>query len=151
LVERALKDLVLDFEAARRRVEAEECAAGSLSDYLDRGRPNPEQARRARADIWGHEAWTEAERRALCDLVSDTRCRTPQAMAAWVEAHIVLCDAIAAEPADADWSSGVRPHVARQTRAAWEKVISGAECHVRINWYFLFDYEDRLDRALRAL
>jgi hypothetical protein len=135
-------------EDLRRRAEAEERAAGSLSDYLDHGRPNGREAQHALAEMEEHNRRAEIERRRLDELVADVRQGAPEAIAAWADAHRAVCTAIVAETAGRETEAEVRRYVAGEALAAWDRVSRGEQSYVRINVYYLSDYEDRLDAVL---
>lgn len=143
----------LKLEKLRQDVQLFSSLAGNLMDYLDRGHPNPDQAREATADMASYEQSEAKARRALSDYLAELRAAAPQVVREWASYHIAICKRILKEKDPGPQPDGlvsdqsVRLYVARETLAAWRKVLRGEEDMVFINPAFLSDY----DEAVSAL
>jgi hypothetical protein len=124
--------------------------AGNLADYLDRGRPSADQARKAEADMTSYEQSEARARRALSDYLTELRAAAPRVVREWTDYHIAICKRILKEPDPGPQPDGlvsdqsVRLYVARETLAAWRKVRRGEEDMVSINPVFLSDYDEEV-------
>ena len=131
----------IQLETLRQRVEDVEYEAGKRSDYLDRVRPNPKDAKEVQDSINKLNEQTRALQAELKDLIANMRSRQPQAIEEWVNFHTGILQKILAEK-DSDRNATTRRFVAKNTLDEWEKVRAGEQDFVRINWYFLKDYRE---------
>jgi hypothetical protein len=134
---------VIQLEKLRQEIEDAEYAAGSDSDYLDRGKPNPAQAQAARQNIAAAMQKSAEMKSQLHDLIAATRQSNPGAIEEWVELHRSILKPILLEESK-DVSSKARINVANQTHSQWEKILQGEQDYVSINWYFLKDYRQKV-------
>lgn len=140
----------LKLEKLRQDVQLFSSLAGNLMDYLDRGHPNPDQAREATADMASYEQSEAKARRALSDYLAELRAAAPQVVREWASYHIAICKRILKEKDPGPQPDGlvsdqsVRLYVARETLAAWRKVLRGEEDMVFINPAFLSDYDEQV-------
>ena len=139
----------IQLETLRQKIEDSEFEAGNQSDYLDRGKPNAAQAKRARELIAQLNSQTEASRTELKQLIASVRAQQPQAVEEWVNFHIGILHKIIDEKTTGT-NAVTRRNVAKTTLQEWEKVRGGEQEYVRINWYFLKDYKESV-RKLPSL
>jgi hypothetical protein len=141
---------VLKLERLRQDVALYSSLAGNLADYLDRGRPSGDQARKAVADRASYDQSEAQARRALSAYLGELRAAAPRVVREWADYHIAICKRILKEEDPGPQSDGlvsdqsVRLYVARETLAAWRKVRRGAEDMVSINPAFLSDYDEEV-------
>jgi hypothetical protein len=131
----------IQLETLRQKIEDVEYEAGNQSDYLDRGRPNPSQAKKAQETINQLNEQTRTLQAELKDLIARVRSQQPQAIEDWVNYHTGILHNIINENASGA-NAATRRSVARSTLQEWEKVRLGEQDFVRINWYFLKDYRE---------
>lgn len=130
----------VQLEALRQKIEDVLYESGNQSDYLDRGKPNASQAKKAQelmTDLNNQGKTLQAE---LKQLIVTTRSTNPQAVEEWVNYHIDLLQKIVDEKSN-EKNAAVRKNVAKGTIQEWEKVQAGEQDYVNINWYFLKDYK----------
>ena len=131
----------IQLETLRQKIEDAEFEAGSQSDYLDRGKPNAVQAKRAQETIeqLNHQSKTlQAE---LKQLIANVRAQQLQALEEWVNFHTNILQRIVDEK-EKGVMTVTRRNVAKSTLKEWEKVRTGEQDYVRINWHFLKDYKE---------
>lgn len=131
----------MQLETLRQKIEDAEYEAGSQSDYLDRGNPNPAQAKQAQESINQLNEQTRTLQAELRTLIASVRSQQPEAIDEWVNYHTRILQKIVEEKAT-ERNATTRIFVARSTLAEWEKVRAGEQDFVRINWYFLKDYRE---------
>ncbi|HET6597930.1 MAG TPA: hypothetical protein VFG81_20060 [Anaerolineales bacterium] len=133
----------IQLETLRQKIEDSEFEAGNQSDYLDRGKPNAAQAKRAQELIEELNRQTEASKAELRQFITNVRSQQPQALEEWINFHVGILQEITNEKA-----TGVhavtRRNVAKGTIQEWENVRAGQQDFVRINWHFLKDYKERV-------
>jgi hypothetical protein len=141
---------IKELESLRLKIAKLEGESGSLSDYLDYGRPKPDEAARTEARMKALGEQAKQAKLKLDDVVTHYRANNPKALQEWVGLHSRVCKAILADPKLPqkvnERNRGVREMVTRQTLEAWEKVLNGGESFVRINWAWLPDYEERIQK-----
>ena len=130
-------------EKLRQKIEDSEFEAGNQSDFLDRGKPNPAQAKRARELIAQLNSQTETAKAELRQLIATVRSQQPQALEEWVDFHVAILQKIVDEKASGT-NAATRRNVAKTTLQEWKKVLAGEQDYVRINWYFLKDYKENV-------
>jgi hypothetical protein len=136
-------------ETLRQQIEDADYEAGSQSDYLDRGNPNPEQAQRAKELMANASKQSRALRAQLTDLLATLRSQNPQAIEEWVNFHTSLLQTIVNEK-ESGTMAVTRRNVAKNTLREWEKVRAGEQEYVSINWYFLKDYKEQVRKLHRG-
>jgi len=140
---------VIDLEKLRQQVERVENQIGSLSDYLDRGKPSEQQQQQTAKQIAAQTNHSAALQAQLHDRLAALRASQPHVIEQWVQWHREICQRIMAET-DGHRQQKVRQMLAGQTLEAWKKVLRGNQDTVLINWYFLDDYGKEVARAIRA-
>lgn len=130
----------VQLEALRQKIEDVLYESGNQSDYLDRGKPNSSQAKKAKELITELNDQGKALQAELKQMIVTTRSKNPQAVEEWVNYHIELLQKIAGEKTTVA-SDAVRRNVAKSTIQEWEKVRAGEQDYVNINWHFLKDYK----------
>jgi hypothetical protein len=131
----------IQLETLRQKIEDAEYEAGSQSDYLDRGNPNPAQAKQAQELINAQNQQSKALKAELKELIARVRSQQPQAIEEWVSVHSGILQKILSEK-ETGTTAVTRRNVARSILQEWEKVHSGEQEYVSINWYFLKDYKE---------
>ena len=133
----------IQLETLRQNIEDAEYEAGSQSDYLDRGNPNPTQAKQAQERVVNLNNQSNVLRAQLTELVASVRSKEPQAIEEWVDFHMTILKKIIDEK-ETGATAVARRNVAKGTLREWEKVRAGEQEYVGINWYFLKDYRERV-------
>jgi len=139
----------LRLETLRQKIEDVLYESANQSDYLDRGKPNSSEAKKAQklmTELNNQGKQLQAE---LKQQIASTRSKNPQAIDEWVDYHISLLQEIAQETKTGGMEV-TRRSVARSTIEEWEKVRTGEQDYVNINWYFLEDYKKTVRRFGRA-
>lgn len=131
----------IQLEKLRQRIEDIDYESGSKSDYLDRGRPNPKEAKQVQEAMDQLNAESKVLKAEFANLLAGVRSQQPQAIEEWVSFHKGMLQKILEEK-DADRNATTRRFVAKNTLAEWEKVRIGEQDYVSINWYFLKDYRE---------
>lgn len=130
----------VQLEGLRQRIEDVLYESGNQSDYLDRGKPNSSQAKKAQELVTELNNQGKALQAELKQMIATTRSNNSQAVEEWVNYHIDLLKKIADEKT-ASASDVARRNVAKSTMQEWEKVRAGEQDYVNINWHFLKDYK----------
>lgn len=130
----------IQLEQLRQKIEKAEFTIGDQSDYLDLGKPNAQQAKSARETISRMETKSKELKSTLHDMIGTVRREKPEALEEWVKLHRDILERIIAEPTN-NTHTKVRQNTARETLQAWEKVLSGEQEYVNINWHYLKDYK----------
>ena len=133
----------IQLEALRQKIEDVLYESADQSEYLDRGKPNSSQAKKAQnlmAELNHQGKQLQAE---LKQLIAATRSKNPQAIDEWVDYHIDLLQKIVDEKTTGT-NVAVRKSVAKNTMQEWEKVRAGEIDYVNINWHYLKDYKDNV-------
>lgn len=129
-------------ESLRRIVEAAEHEAGSLYDFLDRGRPDTEAA----VETWGQINQGSGEaaeaKSQLAQLVSQLRQHSPALIDRWVDTHLAIYREILRLGRAGRDPMPLEPYVAAQASAAWEQVRSGQRDFVIGNGYVMRHHQD---------
>ena len=131
----------IQLEKLRQKIEDSEFEAGNQSDFLDRGKPNAAQTKRAQELIAQLNDQTETAKAELRQTIATFRAQQPQALEEWVDFHVDILRKIVDEKATGT-NAVTRRNVAKTTLQEWEKVRAGQQDYVRINWYFLTDYKE---------
>ena len=129
----------IELEKFRQKIEKIEYEIGSLSDYLDLGKPNEKQKQTTQAAIAKLGTQSQELSAQFHDLIVSIRASEPKAIEQWVQWHQGVCERIIAEPVH-NRKSSTRQFVARGTLNQWFQVLRGEKEIVLINWSFLPDY-----------
>jgi hypothetical protein len=130
----------LQLETLRQKIEDVLYESANQSDYLDRGKPNPSQAKKAQklmTELNDQGRQLQAE---LKQQIASTRSKNPQAIDEWVDYHVGILQKILDEKTTAVLTP--RKVVAKETNQNWEKVRAGEIDYVNINWHYLKDYKE---------
>jgi len=130
----------VQLETLRQKIEDAEYEAGNQSDYLGYGKPNPAQAKKAQELIDKLNNQSKMLKAELKDLIATVRAQQPQAIEEWVNFHIGILQKIVDEKT-ANTDTVVRRNVAKGTLKEWEKVRTGEQEYIGINWHYLKDYK----------
>jgi hypothetical protein len=130
----------IQLETLRQKIEDSEYEAGSQSDYLDRGRPTPAQAKKANELISELKRQSQASRAELKQLISTVRSHHPEALEEWVNFHIGILQKVCDEKTMGA-EAVARRNLAKGTLQEWERIRAGEMEYVSINWHFLKDYK----------
>jgi hypothetical protein len=131
----------IQLETLRQKIEDAEIESGGQSDYLDRGKPNAGQAKRAQDMIDKLNDQINVSKMELSKLIAMVRLQSPQAINEWVNFHTDILQKIINE-APTMKNAKVRENLAKGALQQWRKVLNGEQDYVRINWYFLKDYRE---------
>ncbi len=141
-------------ETARWELNCIHRSIGSAADYLDRGRPSPNQQTETRAAILRLEEQARDLEADFDIMLAEIREQNPAAFYRWVATHVSVLNEIVAEvrviASPAPWDKA-RIHVAEKTLVEWWEVRDGTRNYVAINWHFLKDYEERMMTKLPNL
>lgn len=139
----------LQLEKLRQQIEDVEYEWGSLGDYLDRGKPNAAEQKKAQENIEKLKTQSGQLKAKLHELALATRSDKPDAFEEWVKVHKDMLTQILNEDAK-DKDVKVRKHVATGTLAEWDQVLAGEKEYVGINWYFLKAYKENVRKVFRG-
>ncbi len=133
-------------ETLRRTIEASQHEAGSLYDYLDRGRPDADQKFETWVEInQQRQASTEAHTR-LAQLVSYLRQHSPALIDLWVDTHQAIYREIQRLGRAGRDPMPLEPYVSAQALAAWEQVRTGQREFVIGNGYVMRHHQDLITK-----
>ncbi len=130
-----------DLELLHRRLDDLRHLAGGMCDYVDRGRPSPDEERATWAAMEVAEEKAAVLDQELEHLVTLVRRTDPALLARWVDIHQAILRVLEAEHTESDLfdASFTRTarFVAKQETEQWEEVRAGGRSHVIGNTYFL--------------
>jgi len=139
-------------EAIRRDIDDAEGASAALSDFLERGHPPPEEARRIIEHMQSLRARVLHGRHRLQAQVEAYRRAGPEILMVWAQAHRRVCqgylsrfEKTAAAPG---FDVSAARYIARTALAAWENLPRSGEAFIPINTSFLADYHKLLRAEL---
>jgi len=135
-------------ESLRRAIDDLQGAAGSLGDYIDRGRPNPAEEKEAYDFMERHRQDADRLRVKLKDLVEERRCVCPEILVVWANAHIRVCRSLLASLPNKGDDDKTARYVAKETLDAWQKLPAGGETFIGINTAWLAGYPELLEKEL---
>lgn len=135
-------------ERLRREIDDLQGSAGSLGDYIDRGRPSPAEADEAFAEMERHRRDAERLRARLRSLVETLRRDAPEILAAWATAHARVCRSLLASLPDRSEDEQTARFVARTILEAWEKLPQAGETFIPVDSPWLEGYRERLAAEL---
>jgi len=135
----------VQLERLRREIDDLQGAAGSLGDYIDRGRPSPVEAKEAYDSMERQRAEAGRLRARLQALVETLRRVGPEILVAWAEAHARVCRALLLTLPDKSDDDKTARFVARTALEAWEKLPGGGESFIGISSPWLEGYQELLE------
>lgn len=133
-------------ERLRREIDDLQGAAGSLGDYIDRGRPGPAEEKEAIEAMERHRSDAGRLRARLRALVEALRRDGPEILAVWADAHARVCRSLLLSLPDKSDDDKTARFVARSTLAAWEQLAAGGETFIGISTPWLEGYLELLER-----
>jgi len=135
-------------EKLRQQIEDAEYQSGSTSDYLDRGKPGVQQARTAGESIVRTDTRSRELKSELHEIITTTRTNKPEAFEEWINLHKNILQRILTEKVS-DSNARVRQNVARGTLQEWDKVLTGEQEYIGINWHYLKDYKAEVRKLVK--
>lgn len=129
----------IQLETLRQRIEDLDYEAGNQSDYLDRGKPDTAQAKKAQESINNLTSQSKALKAELKQLIETVRSQKSEALEEWIRFHAGFLQKII-DDTTAGSDATTRRYVAKTTLEDWEKVRTGEKDYISINWHFLKDY-----------
>jgi tetratricopeptide (TPR) repeat protein len=88
---------VYSLETARIELERVRIIIGNVGDYLDRGRPSPEERDRTKTAIQKHEEEERALETKFNALVDNYRQKNPAVIKVWIQLHLEILEEIIAQ------------------------------------------------------
>ncbi len=135
-------------ERRRREIDDLQGAAGSLGDYIDRGRPGPAEEKEAYDFMERHRQDAGRLRARLQALVETLRRDGPEILAVWANAHARVCRSLLLTLPDKSDDDKTARFVARAALEAWEKLPGGGESFIGISTPWLEGYLELLEQEL---
>jgi hypothetical protein len=132
-------------ETLRQKIENAEFTAGDRSDYIDYGRPNASELKAAQETIAKKMSEAAELKKELHTLIGQS---PKQAMEEWVNWHKNVLQGILLESAT-NLQGKTRVTTARKTLTEWDKVLTGEQEYVSINWHFLKDYKAKAEKEFK--
>lgn len=135
-------------EALRMIIDDLQGAAGSLGDYIDRGRPDPAQAKEAFETMERQRREADQLRLRLTELVEERRRLCPEILTVWANAHAKVCRSLLASLPDKSEDDKTARYVAKETLQAWQKLPKGGEAFIAVQGNWLEGYMELLEQEL---
>lgn len=139
-----MKKETIELETLRQQIEDAEFEAGSQSDYIDYGKPNEQQKKKAKEIIAQMMQKSSELKIQLREKIVTVRRDNPQAFEEWIKVHKDFLERIIREK-----DAGARINLAKATLNKWGKVSAGELEYVDINWHFLKDYKTEIRKAFK--
>ncbi|MFN8458770.1 MAG: hypothetical protein U0401_29650 [Anaerolineae bacterium] len=140
---------VIQLEKLRQEIEKIEVELGSLSDYLDRGRPTEAQQHSTRRQMEAYQNQSAELRVQLHERLTSLRVSQPQVIEEWIQWHREACQRILAKPIK-QVDDRVRRNLAGELLQSWDKVGRGEQEFVTVNPYYLSDYRQETARLVNS-
>lgn len=135
-------------EALRREIDELQSAAGSLGDYIDRGRPSPQEEHEAHESMLRYRQEAEQLSKKLQTQVEILRKDCPKILTTWAEAHRRTCRYfLSSFRLKREEDTQVMRYVAQTTLEAWELLPYKGETFISINMSWLENYLEHFDNA----
>jgi len=135
-------------EGLRMTIDDLQGAAGSLGDYIDRGRPDPAEAKEAFATMERQRREADRLRLRLGELVEERRRLCPEILVVWSGAHVNVCCSLLAQLPEKSEDDKTARFVARETLEAWQKLPEAGETFIAIHAAWLEGYLELLKKEL---
>ncbi len=130
-------------ETLRRRLETVRHDIGSMSDYLDRGRPNSDEAQKTHTSIAHQEKLVTDLEKQLVAMVKAHRKKQPYLIDQWAAIYQAIFQELNAyfesHQAEDAYAYRLERHVTAQAIEEWAKVRSGELDFVINNGYVMRD------------
>ena len=141
-----MNELLKTLETLRRRLETVRYQIGSMSDYLDRGRPTPDETRKTQAAMAEQEAVAADLEAQLVAMVAAYRQNKPHLIRQWVSIHQAIFRELnayfEAHQAEDVYTYRLERYVTAQAIGEWGKVLSGELDFVINNSYIMGKQQD---------
>lgn len=128
-------------ETLRRRLESIRHDLGSMSDYLDRGNPTPEEVQKTKASMLAQKAQADALESELIIMVNRYRQEQPELIVQWVAIHQAIFQELnayfEAHQEEDVYNYRLEKYVTAKAIEEWEKVKSGEADFVINNSYVM--------------
>ncbi len=128
-------------ETLRRQLESIRHELGSMSDYLDRGNPTPDEAEKTKASMLAQKTQAEDLESQLITMVNRYRQEQPELVVQWVTIHQAIFQELnayfEAHQKEDVYSYRLERYVTAQAIEEWEKVKSGEADFVINNSYVM--------------
>lgn len=135
-------------EKIRQEVDDWLYAAGSLGDYLDLGRPTPQEAEHAMEQMEEYRQHAERVSDQLQEQVDAYRQSCKAIIQDWTAVHMRACqfylDTLPSEGIDVQTSR----YVARTSQEAWQELLEGGETFIGDYPMWLEGYRQRVEHEL---
>lgn len=131
-------------EALRRDIDDLQGAAGSLGDYIDRGRPSPAEEIESLEAMRRHSEEAAKRRLELRALVEALRNTCPEILATWAGAHQRVCRFFLASLPETGDDAQTARFVARSSLDAWSALPHQGETFISAPTVWLDSYLERL-------
>ncbi len=135
-------------EDLRREIDDLQGAAGSLGDYIDRGRPNPVEEKEAYEVMERQRRDAERLRLRLQERVKERRRLCPEILIVWANAHVKVCRSLLASLPEQSEDGRTARFVAKETMDAWKKLPKSGETFIGVNTAWLAGYLELLEKEL---
>jgi hypothetical protein len=146
IIDSTMDEPLKTLETLRRRLETVRYQIGSMSDYLDRGRPTPDEAQKTQAAMAQQGAAAADLEAQLVVMVVAYRQDKPQIIRQWVSTHQAIFRELnayfEAHQAEDAYAYRLEQYVTTQAIAEWEKVQSGELDFVINNSYVMGKQQD---------
>ena len=133
-------------ETLRRRLETVRHQIGSMSDYLDRGHPSPDEARKTHAAMAEQEDAAAELETQLVAMVQAHRQNEPRLIRQWISIHQAIFQELnayfTAYQAENVYAYRLERYVTAQAIGEWGKVLSGELDFVINNSYVMGKQQD---------
>jgi hypothetical protein len=123
-------------------------AAGSLGDYIDRGRPNPAEEKEAFETMERQRREADRLRLRLRELVEERRRLCPEILVVWAGAHVNVCCSLLVSLSEKSEDDKTARYVAQETLEAWQKLPEDGESFIAIHTAWLEGYMELLKKEL---
>ncbi|MBN1939598.1 MAG: hypothetical protein JW843_08425 [Candidatus Aminicenantes bacterium] len=133
-------------EALRRQIDDLRSAAGRLADFLDRGRPSPEEARESLEEMERHHREADGLCRRLQGRGDVLRRAAPEILAVWAGAHMRVCRGFLETLSDSSEDGRTARFVAKSLCEAWDRLPQTGDAFLSVDSPWLPGYLDRLDK-----
>jgi len=128
---------VLEIKRLRQKIEAAQAETGNTADYIDRGKPNPEELKTAQEFIANKD---KEIKELMMEFNALLAAMPKEAIYEWVNWHKEILQNILAE----NGANKTRLFVAKQALEEWEQIAAGNHKHIHINGHFLKDYKEKV-------
>lgn len=133
-----------ELEMLRRSIDDLYSSAGSLGDYIDRGRPSEQERRQAYDDMERCRQEAERQRAVLEQRVESLRRDAPEILQLWSDAHVRACQFFLDTLPETSEDARTARYVALTGQQAWQQFPGAGPDFISIDSAWLSDYFDHL-------